>query len=221
MKYKNFLKMMAVFSLSVFLILPLAALANAKTTPPAASKQDRRFLEIVIRYGGLGIKYIGDCGDVLEQQPPSGQRLRQCLTISEQLRDQFNEFLESSDALVRKIKNAGKWTNELDEKFNNEAARNGVDAETIRLVKQAGGFRAFYEKSITQLKASRGEFDREVKELEAAIRKNASTQNQSFQKVSFEPVAERRGSKLKAVLKVAKAIADGLTYLCTFTKFCD
>lgn len=225
MNYKNFWKMILSLGLLVTLILPSAGLANAKTNAPMIPSRlfgDKS--DALVKYGQLVAKYFADCNDLDKQERPSGEKLKRCLMIAKELRDRFTEFTSTLETLVKNIKNAKKWTKELDEQFNKEAAKFKIDAETIDNIRQAGGVRAFYQENLNVLKAFKGDLDIEVKNLETKIQKNASTQNQFFQTVSYAPAAEhaeyKRAGLNRILNKVAKAAVDVAIAFCVATQVC-
>lgn len=215
MNAKNFWKMMLSFGLLISLILPTAGLANAKlNASPLRSRLAADKRDELVKYGQLAAKYVSDCEGLTDQARPSGERLKRCLTIAKELRDKFTEFNATLDTIIRNIKNGNKWTKELDEQFDKEATGRGIDAETINKVKQSSGVRAFLQENITVLKASKGDLDNEVKELEAKIQKNASTQNEIFQTVSYKPAAEYSLGRGITVGKIIKTVAIVLATVC-------
>ena len=204
-------------------MLPMTTFANTKTSVLKGSpKLVNDIVPIFQSYSKLAAKYLVDCDEVHNQRRVSGERLKYCLTIAKDLRDKIIELNKTLDTLVRKIKNAGKWTKELDLEFDKGSFANGLDTESLSLIQQGNGYRTFTIKTIADLPINKVQIDAEVKELEAQIKKNASTNIQFFQPISYEPNAEfgRRG-RLKIILKVIKAALDAATYACTFTKICD
>ena len=221
MNYKNLWKLTLSSALLVALVLPAAGLANPKThvSPKAAS--DKK--DVLAKYSQLAGKYLSDCEGLTEQVRPAGDRLKRCLTIAKELQDKLLEFVATLDTIVKNAKGAKRWTPELDQRFDRDAAKSGLDAETINLIRQSGGFRAFYEKSLGELRSSKVEADREIKVLETKIKETASaSQGVFFQTASFEPAGEySRGKKWEILLKVAKEVVKVIIAVCTNTDLCS
>jgi hypothetical protein len=223
LNYTNFWKMTLSLGLLISFVLPTVGLANTRANTLPASLKLAGKNDVLVKYGQLAAKYLVDCDDLDSQPRPSGAQLKRCLTIAKELRDKFTEFIATSDTLVKNIQNNKKWTKELDEQFEKIAVKNGLDAETVRDVKQSGGFRTFYQTNINELKASKGAIDAEIKELEVQTNEKASGQNQVFQKISYEPKAKARFLKvLKKVAQIAKKVAVAIIAVCEASGgFCD
>jgi len=206
MKNRLFGKMMLSFAISVLLLLPSAGLANVKAgslhTPPSLVPVKD---EVLDKYSQLAAKYLTDCAD-LDVSRPSGEKLKRCLTIVKELRDKFDGLLQRLESITGKVKKEKRWTKELDDEFEKNAAKGG-DSNLINQVKQQGGFRAFYQKSITELKGSKPKFDAEVEELEKESQQNAFSGSQAFQMISY---ASRTSNVRCSVLCVVHQVVMGV-----------
>ena len=137
-------------------------------------------------YSELASKYLDNCGK-RETSRPSNEKLKECLVIAKELRDKFDAFAQRLTSASDQLKKDNKWTKELDDAFVRDAARDGVKANLINEVKEKGGFRAFFEKSFTLIKASKGDLAAEVRALEKELQGSASSGRQVFQQFSFAP----------------------------------
>lgn len=155
-------KIMMSFAVLLSLAMGPATLANTGADTPKDA--------FVAQYDQLAAKYLTDCDNWDVDSRVSGEKLKRCLTVAKELRDKFDSFLQKLESQITKIKTAKKWTNELDEAFEKNAARLGVQSTVINRIKDKGGFRAYYDKSIVQAKPPKTDFAAEIEALEAAIR---------------------------------------------------
>lgn len=125
---------------------------------------------VLADYNAIGVKFIRDCKDIDQANPPNGERMKYCLTISKELLEKLTTFHKRIEELVRQIKIGGKWDAKLDQQFAADPARYGADATLANLVRQAGGIRSFIERSVTELVNLKPEFATEVREFEAKVR---------------------------------------------------
>lgn len=155
------------FAVLLSLTMGPATLANTRADTPKDA--------FVVQYDQLAAKYLTDCDNWDVDSRVSGEKLKRCLTVAKELRDKFDTFLQKLESQITKIKNAKKWTRQLDEAFEKNAAKLGVQSTVISRIKDKGGFRAYYDKSIIQAKPPKTEFAAEIEALEAAIQKSASS----------------------------------------------
>ncbi len=205
----NYKKLTIGFGLLMTLIMPTFGLANDKTNslPSALRAVDSK--DDLLKYGRNALDYTNNCAEIVNQPKPSGSQIKRCLTIAKELRDSLPGFLGNTESITKKMRDDKKWNKDFDVLFSKEAAKSGVDSETLADIKKAGGFRAFYEKSIAEIKASKDDLDKEIKELESKVKDSASINNNSvFQKASFSPNAAFIPWKLigKVLYKVAVAV---------------
>lgn len=221
MKNNKFWKQLMSVVLIGLILLPTGILANAPKLTSSSPKASKDITPVMKEYSKLAAKYLADCDSIHTLPRPAGDRLKYCLTVAKELRDKIIEVTKSLDTLIRNLKNAGKWTKELDDEFNNRASRSQINAEDLTQIRQGGGFREFSQKGNSDLKSSKSLFEQEINDLEAKIKKDASASIDFFQPISYQPVAEfnARG-RLKLILKIVKAALDAATYVCTFTNLC-
>ncbi len=101
---------------------------------------------------------------------PNAKQLGELESQLKTLRSSFPQFQNNARAVITKLKNAHKWTSELDTYFETVAARKNLDPQFVDLVKSGGGFRSSLEKSIGSLGRVVAELDRDeaaIKELKA------------------------------------------------------
>ena len=136
------------------------------------------------KYSQLASNYVEGCAD-RQSSPPSNEKLKECLVIAKELRDKFDGFVQGLTSASEKLKSENKWTKELDDKFERDARKDGVRADLVNEVKQKGGFREFYQKSLTLIRGSKGGLDGEVRALENELKGNASASRQNLRQFSF------------------------------------
>lgn len=215
MKKLNLRKKLFSFGLFIMMALPTVIFVGAGNVAKAQGRT-ATLREYVNKFNN----YAKDCDSIKDQARPNAQQLKRCLTVAKDLRDKFAEFLADSDRFVQLVKNRNKWNAELDKLFYEQAAKQGVDAETIRYIKDAGGVRTGYEKAIKEASLLRGEFDIEIKELEALSKEKISSQN-SFDQQAVTTSLSARGSKLRLLKKLVAVVADVLTVVCVATSLCS
>jgi hypothetical protein len=140
------------------------------------------------KYSEQASKYVDGCAD-RQTSRPSNEKLKECLVIAKELRDKFDTFVQGLTSTSDKLKRENKWTKELDDKFERDARKDGVRADLVNEVQQKGGFREFFQKSLTVIKGSRADLDAEVRGLENEVRQNASAGRQTFRQFSFAPTS--------------------------------
>lgn len=151
--------------------IPATALAAvlitiAAMSVPEANAQDR----ILTEYTSIGARFIRDCKDLDQANPPQGDRLKHCLTISRELYEKLSSFNKRIEDLVRLIKNGGKWNPQLDQQFYSDASRLGIDQALLTDVRAAGGLRSFIERSVSDLKNLKAPLAAEIAQLDAEVR---------------------------------------------------
>jgi uncharacterized protein YutE (UPF0331/DUF86 family) len=208
MKKKNFWKM--------FVLTGLLSLAAFSTVTSAQTpKSGTAFL---IRYSDLANDFTTGC----ELKRPSLDDDCKCRWMIKELKDDYDNFLEEAEAIAGKIKAAKKWNKELDDTVMKYSGKGGLTAAEMEEIKNAGGYRAFYEKTIRELQLGKDKFKNEVKEIETK-QKSASIQNQVFQTVSYTSRVEDRKipDALREILKKVKQVADAFVAFCEATKWCQ
>ena len=200
----------------IALILPTATLAKDDDKPYIPPSLVKSESYAMAQFGKIFGKYEqADCESLLSDAQPNGQRLKQCLTITKEMRDKFSSFTQAVGSFSSKIKNADKWTKELDEDFAQTAVKRGIDSKFVNSVKQSGGFRSFYEKNLGTLNQLKGELDEEIKTLEKLQSKSVAEERSSFAPF-FVAVSYKRGAaaslscKSLAVKMVVAYLAFGL-----------
>lgn len=209
--YKKFWKMTLGFGLLMTLILPSAGLANAKTNALPIELNSVRDNKDLRTTRQLVEEYLEDCADLDKESGTSSATLKKCVTILKSVGSKVDATHSALETITGKIKNEKKWTQELDDDFEKNAARRGVDANLISEVKGEGGFRAFYKKGIAAVQSSKPEIDAGIKKLEAKIKETAVLQDilfqkKSFQMISFAPKSLNRSESPSATLHSYKFV---------------
>lgn len=180
--------------LSLAMLLSGASAITAKAddkpfVPPSLVKTET---DIMLQFGKkFGEYFAADCDSLINEARPDGQRLKKCLTITRDLRDRFGAFSQAVNSLPGKVKNAGKWTKELDEDFAQNAVKRGVNSAIVDEANRNGGVRVFYEKNLGALNRLKSEMEAEIKTMESLQSKAVSDRN-SFGESLFVKAASRR-----------------------------
>jgi peptidoglycan hydrolase CwlO-like protein len=211
MRNKFLWKMMLSFGLLVSLSLSTVGLASTRANSLYTAVGPVKD-EVLNNYSQLAARYLKDCDDWDANSRASREELKRCLTIAKELRDKFDLFVQRVGSIADKVKSAKKWTKELDDKFEKNAARRGVDSKLINAVRQNGGFRQYYGNSLNELRSSKADFHAEIQALETAIQeKPASSQIPSLQKISYVSTATTTsplGARLANVVRMVRFVAD-------------
>lgn len=137
-------------------------------------------------YVGRLENYIRDCEESTRASKLTNDELAQCIEKLKEISRQLPGFVRNGENIVAKIKNANKWSRELDEDFEKNAAKRGVDAANINEAKRQGGLRQSYDKGLRSVSEDGKYIEKEITDLQASLmRRRSSNLQPSFQTASF------------------------------------
>lgn len=171
-----------------------AATAKADDKPHVPPSLVKTESDTILQFGKkFGEYFAADCDSLVEEARPNGQQLKRCLTLIKELRDKFGAFNQAVNSFPGKIKNAGKWTKELDEDFAQNAVKRGANSAIVDEANRNGGLRNFYEKNLGALNRLKVEMDAEIKTLENLQLKTALSRN-LFGELLFVKASSQRNA---------------------------
>jgi hypothetical protein len=149
---------------------PLAPTLNAAVTPmpaddflpPDFAKSEA---EGIAKFAALLSEYKDQFGTLRTDARPDPKQITAVESKLKNLKSLFPQFQSNARAVVTKLKNARKWTSELDSYFEVVAPKHNASPEFLEVVKAGGGFRSTLEKSI----ASLGKFSVELDQDQAVL----------------------------------------------------
>jgi len=206
MKRKNLWQALLSAVLMIGLLLPTANLAKGDDVPFVPPTLVRTETSAMTRYANELNKYATDCQTLRESSRLLGEKLKKCLIILKDLRTRFDGFLQSQLSFVSRIENARKWTKELDDDFEKNAAKRGANSQILSDVSQAGGFRSFFQSTAKDIKGSKSDFDFEIKDLEELVKTSDSSESSNFQIISTK--LNVRYGIIRKIIKAIKTMVD-------------
>jgi len=137
----------------------------------------RNEVEAMQRFATPLIEYMNRFGAVTGAVRPDPKRITEVETKLNDQRSRFPEFQRNAQAVVTKLKNANKWTDELDAFFEVAAKRKNAPSEFIAFVKNRGGFRRVFEKSVSSFHLVSSQFEDDEASLKEARSRKVSLLN--------------------------------------------
>jgi len=126
--------------------------------PPDLVKVEAQSID---KFATLVVEYRKQFEPLRNDASPDPRQIIAVESKLKNLKTLFPQFQSSARAVVTKLKNAGKWTGELDSFFETAAAKRNVSTEFIDFVKASGGFRKSFENAIVSLGGFSDELDRD------------------------------------------------------------
>lgn len=145
--------------------------------------------------------YVDNCESV-DSSKLSKDQLKQCIANLKDLRVKYDTCLQTYEAVISKIKEANKWTKELDDDFYKRAS-----SQIAGEVRQAGGLRQALLTTGRDLAQDKANLDIEMRSLEEQYKKVASVNTVQFRLASYEPDAFMNFIQ-RAVSKLKKAVEE-------------
>jgi hypothetical protein len=122
-------------------------------------------VEGIAKFTSLLSEYKDQFGTLRTDARPDPKQITAVESKLKNLKSLFPQFQSNARAVVTKLKNARKWTSELDSYFEVVAPKHNASPEFLEVVKAGGGFRSTLEKSI----ASLGKFSVELDQDQAVL----------------------------------------------------
>lgn len=170
-----FVVLICILSMTTTPVTTLAVVDN-ESTPPASTSQRkspladslRSHVEYLDKYDSLAREYDNQVEALRGAAQPNLQGIAAAEAKLKRLRTDLPKFQSEFRNGISKIKSAGRWTPELDSRFETIATRENPDL--AQLVKKGGGLRSVMEKlnaALGKLPAVIDESEKELNELKA------------------------------------------------------
>lgn len=130
---------------------PVETISSSEDKPFVPPELLKNEVESMNSYTTLLLEYRKQFDTVTESKNPDSKQIAALESKIRDLRSQIPKRQIDAGAAVTKLKNAGKYSKELDDYFEANAGKRGVPREYVEFVKKNGGARSAIDKGLASL----------------------------------------------------------------------